>query len=93
MPDKKEFKNPVTREEAEFMVDWYNGISGISWGLQDASKFKKAFERADKIRRGLWNKTFGDKSIYAVQLRGKNRKAYLVIDKFKESKLMGENTK
>ena len=63
-----------SREEAQAMIDWLDGINRVNTGLAGISdQLQEAFKKAESARRGEWDRIFGDNSPWRVVA---NRNSY-----------------
>ena len=83
-------KNDYPRQdEAQALLDWTNALNEVYLSSCDISEiFQKKFNRADKIRKSLWKRVFGDRSPWSVKVtKTKNRKLVLYWNNTKAEKL------
>ncbi len=79
-----------SQDEAQLMIDWLNALD-TCWlsSCEIGDEYQKAFEKADDIRKALWEKTFGDMSPWRATIkRTRNTKKFVYVwDKEKAERL------
>lgn len=72
-----------SQDEAESLVAWTNATNSVFLG--GSPIVRKAFQKAEDIRTGVWNQIFGDNSPWIVERKG--NKLVVKWDKNKSEKL------
>lgn len=58
-------KKYLSQEEAEALVEWTNKNNEVYLG--GSTIVRKEFEKAEEIRLAIWDKVFGEKSVWSVK--------------------------
>lgn len=68
-----EAKKYPSQDEADALADWSNKMADVYVG--GAPDVRKQFDKADKLRMGMFDKVFGDKSPWRTTRTNKGIKA------------------